>query len=464
MARLSAQARGLYFRTQDPLAAPLAALLELPDSGVVRLLDPCAGAGIFLERLFEQLPRYSAPPDCTTTLISYGVEPNHERAQAAQHVFTHLLCADFFAIRISRNRFQLALVNPPYDEDLSSAEMAEASYERLELRFLRRTTQVLAPDGILIYLVPQVQLLPAARHLAANYTQLRCWRFPDVAWSAPEDRAADGAPKPPIPLYDQYRQVVLIGARRRAFVSPADTLVKQIHGWALAGRSLPALPTDPAWFTTLPRWPVPADLPDLSDGVGGRRSVRAVIATRKEPVKEPDETNPPEPPQPTRGETLDEPPASVFAQMRSVPPLTPPRTQLEALPPIEFADPSVDLDQFGQRLHATGAGVWADAEYRVQRWPDLARLRLGMERPLGPLRLGHLITLAAVGLLNGRILTGPDGRRLLVKGACHKEVVVAEEREESPGGRAMLTKTETEKFVIALWAIDLATGELIHIV
>jgi hypothetical protein len=87
-----------------------------------------------------------------------------------------------------------------------------------------------------------------------------------------------------------------------------------------------------------------------------------------------------------------------------------------------------------------------------------------MERPLGPLRLGHLITLAAVGLLNGRVLEGSDGRRLLVKGACRKEIVVEEEVEHSAGGGSTITKTETEKFVIALWATELATGELLHIV
>jgi hypothetical protein len=79
------------------------------------------------------------------------------------------------------------------------------------------------------------------------------------------------------------------------------------------------------------------------------------------------------------------------------------------------------------------------------------------------LRLGHLITLAAIGLLNGRILTGPDGRRLLVKGACRKEVVIEQEIDHAPFGRSTLTKTETERFVIALWAIDLSSGELIHI-
>jgi hypothetical protein len=131
---------------------------------------------------------------------------------------------------------------------------------------------------------------------------------------------------------------------------------------------------------------------------------------------------------------------------------------------IVFTDPTLEIEQLARRLQATGGGVWADRDYRADRWPDLTRLQLGMERPLGPLRLGHLITLAAVGLLNGHVLVGPDGRKLLVKGACRKEIVVEEEVEHSPSGASTITKTETEKFVIALWATDLATGELLHIV
>lgn len=131
---------------------------------------------------------------------------------------------------------------------------------------------------------------------------------------------------------------------------------------------------------------------------------------------------------------------------------------------IVFTDPTLEIEQVADRLQATGGGVWADRDYRADRWPDLTRLQLGMERPLGPLRLGHLITLAAVGLLNGRVLEGPDDRKLLVKGACRKEIVIEEEVERSPSGGSTITKTETEKFVIALWATDLATGELLHIV
>jgi tRNA1(Val) A37 N6-methylase TrmN6 len=180
VSRLEAIARGLYYRTQDPLAEPLAHLLQLPSSGVVNVLDPGAGSGLFHGRLFACIAEVAQQRSTDATLVSYGVEPNRERAQQARRVFTHLLCADFFHTRISKGRFQLSVLNPPYDDDLASGHNEGSGQQRLEFRFLRRTTQLLAPDAVLVYIIPQAQILPAARYLAANYTALRCWRYPDV--------------------------------------------------------------------------------------------------------------------------------------------------------------------------------------------------------------------------------------------------------------------------------------------
>ena len=433
MSRLEAIARGLYYRTQDPLAEPLAHLLQLPPTGVVNVLDPCAGAGLFHERLFACMADVARQRPTDATLVSYGVEPNRERASQARQVFTHLLCADFFHTRISKGRFQLSVLNPPYDADLTSMQNEEGGsveHQRLEFRFLRRTTQLLALDAVLVYIIPQAQILPAARYLAANYTALRCWRYPDLPWAPPEERDSDGRSKVAIPLYQQFKQVVIIGARRRVAVPPSEPLTRQIQEWAYAGAQLPPLPLEPATLATIPPWQAPTD--QLIQPVP-KPKARDNDASGEHDVDTED----------VEGEDTDN------------------MAQQEA---IIFTDPTLDIEQLARRLQATGGGVWADRDYRDDRWPDLTRLHLGMERPLGPLRLGHLITLAAVGLLNGRVLESPDGRRLLVKGACRKEIVVEEEVEHSPGGGSTIIKTETEKFVIALWATDLATGELLHIV
>lgn len=502
MSRLNAEARGLYYRTQDPLAEPLAAVLELPEVGVVNVLDPCAGAAIFLQRLFEQLGVYAEERGSHATLVSYGIEPNRERAAQAQTVFTHFLRADFFTVMASRSRFQLAMLNPPYDADVTSSDMDEGGQERLEIRFLRKTTQLLAPKGVLVLIVPQAQLVPAARHLAANYTQLRCWRYPDVAWSPPEELGSDGKPRPPTPLYQQFHQVVLIGTRRTSQVAPAEGVVRQISDWALAGEALPPLPLDRHMLAGIQRWHVPADSDgsdlDRSHGQHAARLSHEMSGSNARPVAAPDAAKGGEHFQygeggtpvvgdapsalnhhgdlfsgvstPTAADSA--PPEGLGSQSRlhdmtdtaALTGVQQRENAASSLPPIVFSSPAIELERLATQLDMVGGGVWADAAYREQRWPDIARLRLGMERPLGPLRLGHLITLAAVGLLNGRVLEGPDARQLLVKGACRKTTVITDEIERAPEGRETLTRTETEKFVIALWAIDLATGGLIHIV
>jgi hypothetical protein len=232
-----------------------------------------------------------------------------------------------------------------------------------------------------------------------------------------------------IPLYQQFKQVVVIGVRRKVAVPPPEPLTRQMQEWAYAGAQLPPLPLDSATLATTPPWQVPADQP-------AQRRPNAKRQGNADFTEHDADTD----------EMADDDPNATAQEE------------------IVFSDPTLEIEHLAQRLQATGGGVWADRAYRDDRWPDLARLQLGMERPLGPLRLGHLITLAAVGLLNGRVLDGPDGRRLLVKGACRKEILLEEEVENSPSGGTTITKTETEKFVIALWATDLATGELLHIV
>jgi hypothetical protein len=356
-----------------------------------------------------------------------------------------------------------------------------------------------------VFIIPQAQLVAAARHLAANYTNIRCWRYPDLAWAPPaeEETDGDGKAKSPLPLYGQFHQVVLLASRRRAAVAPAEAIVRQITEWANAGTQLTPIPTEPHALAPLPRWQVPAsDNSDHEEGEGG--VAPAQDGSRALPPLLP-AMHTPATPAPAAGLAADAQSALDAVDDRVVPRaadegatlgrgtpelaaaaedhagaamLLPAPASMPGMPgldasparctpmpvSLEFADTSLDLDALARRLETATTGVWASDDYRAQRWPDLARLRLGMDRPLGPLRLGHLITLAAVGLLNGRVLTGPDGRRLLVKGACRKEVVTEEDVEHGPGGRQTLVKTETERFAIALWAVDLSSGELIHIV
>lgn len=439
MSRLEAVAAGLYYPTPEPVVSAIAQMLQfsagpaipprlssaLPQPPVVRLLDPCAGKGRALALLAEALRRQMEDQMTEARAFSqqapalelYGIEPNLERAQAAQTRIPNLLVSSFFTTTLSEGGFQLAFVNPPYD-DVSAADSASNASgsgrrERLELRFLRRVTSKLAPDGVLIWIVPQRLLAEGASYLAAQYRDLACWRFPDTSWRAP-DATSD---RPATPMYAAFGQVVLL-ARRRHVPVPVDAqVVKQIETWRAAGADL-------------------APLPDAS----------------------------------TQGMSPELTPVTQTAWQAAdrATPLLP--TPCYALPvastPLRhFLAATFDPDALAAQLNRPGQGIWGERSYVERHWPDLETSDLGIGRPLAPLRRGHLALLAAAGIANGQELVGATGQRLVVKGACRKVIVreECEERDPASGERIRVT-TETERFEVSLWAIDLDTGEVIHVV
>ena len=180
MSRLEAVAAGLYYPTPEPVMSAIAQMLQfspvpaipprlpsaLPQPPVARLLDPCAGKGRALallaeavrrqmsDQMADQMMETGAPGQQTPALELYGIEPNLERAQEAQTRIPNLLISSFFTTTLSEGGFQLAFVNPPYD-DVSAADSETSASgaigassrsgrrERLELRFLRRVTSKL---------------------------------------------------------------------------------------------------------------------------------------------------------------------------------------------------------------------------------------------------------------------------------------------------------------------------------
>lgn len=436
MSRLEAIAAGLYYPTPEPVVSALAQLIKLPPTGTVRLLDPCAGKGRALALLAEAMRR---PPradrqhlDGGTTPLPmtfelYGIEPNLERAREALDRIPNLLVTSYFTATLSEGGFQLAFVNPPYDSDGNSGtpgarlagQAGQASLtgtagksERLEMRFLRRTTNKLAADGVLVWIVPQVRLREAAKHLAEHYRDLACWRFPDVPWRPP-----DAPDRPLAPMYEAFSQVVLLGRRRRVPVPADAATLTTIERWATMGADLAPLP-------------LPAD--ESRDNDPGNSAAPAARAS-DDGVAQTDE-------------------------VRFVLPAA--LTSLRY-----FLAATFDPDAVAAQISRPGEGIWGERGYVERHWPDPDAADLGIGRPLAPLRRGHLALLAAAGIANGQELLGADGRRLVVKGACRKVIVreEGEERDPTSGERVSVT-TETERFEVALWAIELETGEVIHVV
>ncbi len=235
MSRLRAVEQLLYYPTPEPVVAALALLLHVParPSGFVRLLDPCIGTGRAVQLLAESLTRQAG--SFHPRLEVYGIEPHEPRAKLAAKVLgeERVLHTSYFTATLSQGSFQLIFLNPPYDQETET----EKAKERLELSFLRRATLHLAPGGVLIWIVPQARLSQAAQYLAAHYQQVGCWRFPDEEWAPPDMPNRKSAP-----MYDMFKQIVLIGVRRAAPIPAEPVQVQQIQSWGEAGETLAILP------------------------------------------------------------------------------------------------------------------------------------------------------------------------------------------------------------------------------
>ena len=108
------------------------------------------------------------------------------------------------------------------------------------------------------------------------------------------------------------------------------------------------------------------------------------------------------------------------------------------------------VDPLAAVAEARKNGLWASQEVRDSLWPADDR----RTRPLMPLRRGHMAMLVAAGFLDNLVLEA-DGRRILVKGRTTKEMVLAEETEN--------TEVYRERLRTTVVALDLDDGEITDI-
>ena len=204
MARLASIAKAGYYPTPGRVTEWIANHLRRESEGG-RLLDPCAGEGDAASSIAQ-----------TFHLESYGVELDYERATQASYKMDHIIADDIDMAKISREAFELLWLNAPYDV---------VQGKRLEYKFLTHCTQFLAPNGILVYIVPHYIIgAKVAGYLARNYHSLRAYRFPD-------------------PEHADFRQIVVFGIKRAAASDDTAAEEEALHR-ACAG-TLPILPETP---------------------------------------------------------------------------------------------------------------------------------------------------------------------------------------------------------------------------
>lgn len=189
--RLAAIVKGGFYGCAPEVVRLIGALIQYQDGPI---LDPCAGEGEALEVLGQAL---GVPQEKL-----YAIELERDRSAKIRERLpqAHLLgpCS-CFETRISGGTFALAFTNGPFDENCKGG--------RAEVDFLIRATELLAPGGILVFIVPQHVVdsyaSAAPRFLWPNFEQLAVLKFPEE--------------------HRPYKEVAVIGKKRRSRVDLLPT-------------------------------------------------------------------------------------------------------------------------------------------------------------------------------------------------------------------------------------------------
>ena len=143
--------------------------------------------------------------------------------------------------------------------------------------------------------------------------------------------------------------------------------------------------------------------------------------------------------------------------MSTPPPTLPPNvryrdTFLKPMPAGDIMWTTMFLDKETMFHESRRAGLWA----RRLLMKSPATTEMHRERPLMPLRKGHMGMLIAAGFLNNLTLENDEGGRVLVKGKTVKKMEMVDEAETSDIYR--------EKMYTSVLALDLNSGEMLDVV
>ncbi|MCK6580532.1 MAG: DUF6094 domain-containing protein [Anaerolineae bacterium] len=172
-----------------------AAILSLiaPAQPAVRLLDPFAGEGAFLEAAAQ-----------AWNVTPYANELDGERAAAciARFGATQAVRCDVERLVASNNAFGAAWLNPPYDHDA-----AASGSKRVEFRYLRHAWKWVQDGGLALWCVYRQHITSeAAAFLAKHSSRVDVWALPGKHLHEYDQMvvaAIKGVPLDPAVLYEQ---------------------------------------------------------------------------------------------------------------------------------------------------------------------------------------------------------------------------------------------------------------------
>ncbi|GGY79530.1 O-methyltransferase [Cellvibrio zantedeschiae] len=216
-----------YFPTDETTIERLLAMFDVKP-GKVRLIDPCCGEGIALAECANYLHTLNVDT------FSAGIEYEAERALNAKTLLDHVVHSDIQDCVVSSGQFNLLWLNPPYGDRITDQvyrDRSSAGRDRLEKYFLSRTLPMLHFGGLLIYIIPHYVLdKHLARQLVRSLDELSCYRLPE----------------------ERFKQVVVIGHRRRTDGQASAALVNHLIAIANDRDLAPLLPEIPDRLYAIP--------------------------------------------------------------------------------------------------------------------------------------------------------------------------------------------------------------------
>lgn len=186
-----------YFPTPRTVTRKILQRLLCP--GPSRFFDPCCGEGEALQDIASAVP--------ADNVATYGIEVDGYRAQKALDRINQVVNCGYERARVEPASMQLLFLNPPYDSQsgLGGLEL------RKELIFLRDLSKYLAPNGVLVFIIPRYTLgSEMTNALLLRYTDLAVYRFDDKE-------------------YEAYSQVVVFGRRRPKNLTTSKELSEADH-------------------------------------------------------------------------------------------------------------------------------------------------------------------------------------------------------------------------------------------
>lgn len=200
---------GAYYTDVD-MCRRISNLLAFPEGEEVCCLEPSIGDGTAVMAVTEK---------CENAKV-FGVELNKTTYDADKEnpQIDFIINADFLSgVKISHSAFSFCFANPPYGVD--------ENRRRLEVRFTEKVYQYLKSGAVYVLVIPEYVLMDESFQKAyiARFVPVGAWKFDES-------------------VYEQFKQVCVIGVRRHAFGYPVD----DYDAWKKKlSEELPYLPHEP---------------------------------------------------------------------------------------------------------------------------------------------------------------------------------------------------------------------------